>query len=178
MAKGPISALGEVMQLAYVPADFDAALRYWTETMGVGPFFLFDHMTMEDFKYKGQPTDAVFSVAIAYWNDIQIELIQQHNDSPSIYKQWRDAGLDGLHHTCIVVPDLKKARAVCLEAGATILQEGRAPGVEALYVDTGGGPGSILELIEIAEETRGAFDTIRNAARDWDGTNPLRPIGG
>jgi len=120
----------------------------------------------------------VFSVAIAYWNDIQIELIQQHNDSPSIYKQWRDAGLDGLHHTCIVVPDLKKARAVCLEAGATILQEGRAPGVEALYVDTGGGPGSILELIEIAEETRGAFDTIRNAARDWDGTNPLRPIGG
>ena len=34
-----LTALGEVMQLAYVPADFDGALKFWIETMGAGPFF-------------------------------------------------------------------------------------------------------------------------------------------
>lgn len=178
MAKGPISALGEVMQLAYVPADFDAALRYWTGIMGVGPFFLFDRISLENCRYRGAPSDAVFSIAIGYWGDMQIELIKQHNDSPSIYKQWRDEGHEGLHHSCIVVPDLQKARAVCVQAGATILQEGKVPGVDAIYVDTGGGPGSMLEIIQVSEDARAAFEAMRDAARDWDGTDPLRPAGG
>src|SRR5690606_23902147 len=41
-----ISRLGNVMQLAFVPRDFDAAVRFWTETMGVGPFFLNDHVAL------------------------------------------------------------------------------------------------------------------------------------
>ena len=34
-----IARLGPIMQLAFVPADFGAALDYWTKVMGVGPFF-------------------------------------------------------------------------------------------------------------------------------------------
>lgn len=34
---GSIKALGDIIQMAYLPEDFDAALRYWTETVGVGP---------------------------------------------------------------------------------------------------------------------------------------------
>ena len=32
-----------VRQLAYVVRDLDAALKYWTEVLKVGPFFRFDH---------------------------------------------------------------------------------------------------------------------------------------
>lgn len=34
-----LAKLGPVMQMAFVSADFDRALAFWTKTMGVGPFF-------------------------------------------------------------------------------------------------------------------------------------------
>ena len=82
---GSLTALGPCEQFAYVPSDFDAALKYWTETMGVGPFFLFENITLENMRYRGEPTDARFSVAMAYWNDIQIELFRPENDAPAHY---------------------------------------------------------------------------------------------
>ena len=31
---------GAIRQIAFIVHDLDAALRYWTETLGVGPFFV------------------------------------------------------------------------------------------------------------------------------------------
>ena len=55
-----ITSLGDVMQLAYVPADFDGALKFWIETMGAGPFFALDHVQLEDVKYLGIPANIDF----------------------------------------------------------------------------------------------------------------------
>ena len=33
-----LAKLGEVMQIAFVPEDFEGAMRFWTQVMGVGPF--------------------------------------------------------------------------------------------------------------------------------------------
>ena len=60
-----IAALGDIMQLAFVPDDFDAAIAHWTKVMGVGPFFLMEGIHLEGMKYKGEPTDAVFDLALA-----------------------------------------------------------------------------------------------------------------
>ena len=40
--------LYSVRQLAYVVRDMDAALKYWTETLKVGPFFMFAHCPPEN----------------------------------------------------------------------------------------------------------------------------------
>lgn len=173
-----IAQLGTVMQMAYVPQDFDAALRHWTETMGVGPFFCMNHIRLEQCRYEGTPSDVEFSIAIAYWGDVQIELVRQHNDAPSIYKRWRDEGREGLHHVCVVVDDLARARQVCAEAGARVAQEGFvAGGGEVIYVDTGGGPGSLVEIIQLPESTLAGFAYMREQARHWDGTDPVRTLG-
>ena len=95
-----------MFQLAYVPADFDAALKFWIETVGAGPFWALDHVKLDDLTYEGAPADVDFSMAIGYWGELQIELIRQHNDAPSIYKAWRDEGREGLHHVCILVDDM------------------------------------------------------------------------
>ena len=42
-----IARLGTVMQLAFVPEDVEGALRYWTETMGVGPFFKLSNIVVD-----------------------------------------------------------------------------------------------------------------------------------
>ena len=176
--KPSIASLGEIMQLAYVPADFDATLKFWIETVGAGPFFALDHVALNDVKYKGAPVEIDFSMVIGYWGDLQIELIRQHNDAPSIYKSWREAGQEGLHHVCILVDDMAHARKVCADAGATVAQEGIVPnGGEVIYVDTGGGPGTMVEILKPGPGSREFFAMMREAARNWDGSDPIRRPG-
>lgn len=171
-----ISAIGPVMQFAFVPKDFDAAVRHWTETMGVGPFYLIENNFLEDGKYLSDPYHCVFSIAIAYWGDMQIELVRQENDAPSIY---RGAEGEALHHTCILTDDIVEARRIAEEAGAKVLVEGKvgADG-HVLYVDTGGGPGTIVEILQSATGTDGLFAMIKAASVGWDGSAPLRKLGG
>ena len=174
-----IAALGQVMQMAFVPADFDAALRFWTETIGAGPFFVMEHIKAENCKYLGQAADIDFTAAVGYWGDLQIELIKQHNSAPSIYSTWREQGREGLHHVCIAVDDMDHARAVCAAAGATVLQEAQFRGgsAEVLYVDTHGGPGTMVELWKGDDAGRAFFASVRDASRNWDGSNPVRRRG-
>jgi len=173
-----IASIGPVIQLSFVPPDVPAALRYWTEVMGVGPFVAFDHVQVDRTLYKGEVTEIDFSIYLSYWGDMQIEIVAQHNAAPSIYKDWRDAGQDGLHHVCLVTDDMAKTRAVMAAAGATVLQDLLLPGGgEAIYVDTGGGPGTIVEVVKPAPGLLEAFAYIKSLADGWDGADPVRRLG-
>ncbi|MFM6830151.1 MAG: VOC family protein [Novosphingobium sp.] len=173
---GAISSLGPVGQLAYLPSDFDAAVKYWTETMGVGPFYLMENVALGEAKYKGVPTGAVFSIAIAYWGDVQIELIRPENREPSIYCG-EYAVTDQLHHICIFVDSIEEARAACAEAGAEILVEGTVGEDGAvIYVDAGQGPGGVIELLQNMTGADAIFQSIKDASVDWDGSEPLRKL--
>jgi len=169
------SQFGPIMQLSFVPTDIDAGLRYWTETMGVGPFFKFAHVPYDHFTYLGQAQEADLTIFKSYWGDVQIELIQQHNDAPSTYTEWLRAGREGLHHVCIAVDDMAAVREHCAQTGAAIVQEFRMGEVETLYVDSGG---VLVEFAHVSPEFLGAFEVIRGAVRDWDGTAPVRELGG
>ena len=147
-----IAALGEVMQLAFVPDDFDAAVKHWTETMGVGPFFLIENIHLDGMKYKGAPTDAVFTLALAYWGDIQIELIRPENDAP----------------------DIAKARRVCADQGAEVVIEGKFGSSEVIYVDPGQGTGHLVEILQQDPDGPDLFGLIKQAGENWDGSDPIR----
>ena len=179
MSSGPptLAALGQIMQISYVPDDYDAALDFWTGTMGAGPFFHNENVQLEDVKYRGQPSDIQFSMAIGYWGDMQIELIRPDNDAPSMFRDWREAGRAGVQHLCVLVDDLAEARARAEQAGGAIVQEVSLPGGVggAFYADYGGGPGTIVEYLDIPKEGRDGFAMMRAAHRDWDGkTDPVR----
>jgi methylmalonyl-CoA/ethylmalonyl-CoA epimerase len=169
-----ISAIGPVMQIAFVPADFDAAIQHWTQVMGVGPFFLIENIRLEGMRYLGRPSDCIFTIALAYWGDIQVELIRQENDSPSIY-----LGKEGgaLHHSCVLTDNINHARRIAIDAGADILVEAKVGDDGAvLYVDTGGGPGSIVEILQPTSGSEGLFAMVKDAGKNWDGSNPLRTL--
>jgi len=174
-----IAALGDVMQLCFINRDFEGTLKFGREVMGAGPFFLNEKVILEELLYMGRPSDVDFRVAIGYWGDLQIEIIEQRNDAPSIYRDWLDGGHEGLQHVCLMVDDLAKARAVCEAAGAVIAQEGRLPGGRCnfLYADTGGGPGTMVEIVQPGPGMVEGFAAMREAARNWDGTDPVRPRG-
>ena len=172
-----LATLGPVMQLAWLPQDFDAAVRHWTQTMGVGPFFIMENIKLEDLRYLGEPTDAVFSLALAYWGDIQIELIRPENDAPSIYNG-PYAVRDRLHHVCLLVDDIADAYAACAEHNAKILVEGKVgESGRVIYADPGGGPGSVIEILQTQPGTAELFGMIRQAGIGWDGSDPVRKLG-
>jgi methylmalonyl-CoA/ethylmalonyl-CoA epimerase len=176
-AHASIAKLGSIMQMAYVPADFEGALKYWTETIGAGPFFSIEHVKLKEVNYRGRPSDIDFSMMLGYWGDTQIELIRQRNAAPSIFKSWRDQGREGLHHVCMLVDDIAKARAACPESLVAIAQEAIVPGGgEVIYVDTGDS-GSIVEILKPTPGTHEFFAMMREAHRTWDGSQPVRRIG-
>jgi methylmalonyl-CoA/ethylmalonyl-CoA epimerase len=174
-----IASLGPVIQLAFVPKDFQACLDFWTRTMGAGPFMLMEHIQAETAYYKGQPLSIDMTAAVGYWGDMQIEIIQQHCDTPSIYSTWIEEGHEGLHHVLVAVEDMPAALKVCERAGATLLQGAtyRGGSAEVAYLDTGGGPGSMLELWKPDAAGLGFFASIRDMARNWDGQDPIRRRG-
>jgi methylmalonyl-CoA/ethylmalonyl-CoA epimerase len=173
-----IARLGDIMQMAYVPANFEGALNYWTRTIGAGPFFAIDHVKLDRVVYRGQPADIDFSMMLGYWGDMQIELIRQHNATPSIFKTWRDGGREGLHHICVLVEDMANARNACTEVGVGVAQEARVPGGgEVIYVETIGGPASFVEILKPGPGTREFFKMMREAHRNWDGNDPVRHLG-
>lgn len=171
-----IADIGPVMQIAFVPADFDAALRHWTEVMGVGPFFLIERMHLEEMRYRGQPSDVMFTIALAYWGDIQVELIRQDNDAPSIYRDLPNHG--AMHHVCILTDDIAAAKATALAAGAELLVDAKV-GADGgvFYADAGGFLGNLVEVLQPATGSGALFDMIRDASRGWDGSDPVRKLG-
>ncbi len=153
-------------------------LKFWIETVGAGPFFALDHVKLDDVKYFGAPVEVDFSMVIGYWGDLQIELIRQHNDAPSIYKVLARPGArrpaSCLHPGRRHGPCPRGVR----QAGATVAQEGIVPnGGEVIYVDTGGGPGTMVEILKPGPGSREFFAMMREAARGWDGSDPVRRLG-
>jgi hypothetical protein len=65
---------GEVRQNGYVVRDIEAALRHWTERLGVGRFFYFERVRMEYFGYRGMPSPIEVSIALANSGALQVEL--------------------------------------------------------------------------------------------------------
>lgn len=88
---------GPVIQQAYVVPDVDQAMRHWL-ARGIGPFYI-EHRQLRGL-HDGKPVLADISAAFAYSGDQQIEVIQVHNDVPSVYRQFIDANPQGgLHIT-------------------------------------------------------------------------------
>jgi hypothetical protein len=88
-----------VRQLGFVVHDLDRALEYWTKTLGVGPFFTIRNVVPEKWRYRGQPSPASrASVALANSGDLQIEIIQQHDDHPTGWRDFFISGRKGFQH--------------------------------------------------------------------------------
>ena len=79
---------GEIRQNGYVVPDVEAAMTHWTEVLGVGPFYYFERVPIEEFRYRGEPSPLEVSIALANSGALQIELIQQRNDAPSMYRDF------------------------------------------------------------------------------------------
>jgi hypothetical protein len=161
-------------QLAYVVRDLDAALEYWVDVLKVGPFFLFEHCPLMDQRYRGKPSNVDVTLALGNSGAVQIELIFQHNAEPSVYKEFLDAGREGVHHFGMMPVDYAATCAEYRKRGHAAAFECTVGGAPLTYFDTVATVGHFIELWDNSDVYKSLFDMIEGAARGWDGTNPVR----
>jgi len=168
---------GRVRQNGYVVADLDTTVRHWTSTLGVGPWFMLRNLLLEPSEYRGGAVSTEVSIALANTGDLQIELIEPHGTSPSCYREFLDAGHEGLHHLAWWTDDFDATLGRAAASGWGVIQCGDLMGTRFCYFDTQTHPGTIAEVMELTDASRWLASHVRDAAAEWDGsTDPVRTL--
>jgi hypothetical protein len=175
-----MALLGPVMQLGFVVPDLERAAGHWAR-LGVGPFFLLEHIQLAECSYRGAPVSFDMSVAVGQWGPVQVELIRQNDAVPTIYTQFDGSRAGGLQHLGVMTDSVADHLERLAAHGIAPVQAGStANGIRFAYVNTdvlpGAHPGGMIELIEHGPAIDGFFAMVREAAENWDGSRPLRRL--
>ena len=167
---------GPIVQLGYLVPDIERAARHWTERLGVGPFFWIEHTPFTELWYRGQAIKADQSAALAQWGDMQIELVQQHDERPCLNNEFSGLARGGLQHLGVMTRSVADDMSTLAAQGIETLQWGAVGEIRFAFLDTGQHDGLLVELIEDVAPIREFFGMVRDAAFGWDGKHPLRRV--
>ena len=166
---------GSVTQVAYVVEDIEASIRTYVDRMGIGPWFLASRFNPAKAVYRGTPNVPLFSLAVAYSGTTMLELIQQHDDTPSVFNEKPKASRYGFHHWGIAVENFDAEVERYRHDGYEIAFSDTAPmGMRVAYMDTSKVLPGMVELIEGNAAFDGAFAPAYKASLKWDGRDPIR----
>ncbi|OBB33705.1 glyoxalase [Mycolicibacterium peregrinum] len=166
---------GAIRQIGYVAGDLDAAVAGWVQ-MGVGPWLVLRRIRQRAL-YRGEPCEVEISIALANSGELQIEVIQQHGDQPSIYTEFLRNRGEGFHQLAYWPVDFDATLARVEAAGWPVVwSSADEGGVRYAYVEPPAPVATIIELMEFNEVTEGLATFVRGAAQDWDGSEPVRAM--
>lgn len=157
----------DIVQMAWVVPSLEEAIRHWHATLGVGPFLVNRNLPISRPRHRGVPVETRFSTAIAQSGDMQIELVEQHDDTPSAYRDTVAKGATGFHHVAYIAADYDAALA---HFGAfPVAADGWFGDMRFAYVDTWASLGHMIEIVEDKPAIRAFFAAVRQAGETWDG---------
>ena len=131
----------KITQIAVVVRDMEAALKSYTQTLGWGPWSVFDYMPplLHDTQVRGKPAEYRMIGAETSVDGLGFELIQPVS-GPSIYQEFLDAHGEGVQHIAGMkhsYDDSSLMREHWQANGAEVLMSGRiGDSIEFYYLDT------------------------------------------
>jgi hypothetical protein len=174
------ASLGGFQQVGMIVRDLDRTMSYMVGALGVGPFFVLRETPLSNFRYgEGPGPSPIVSVGLAQAGPMQIEIIQQHNDAPSVFRDFIAAGREGCQHLALWFDDTQAydhAYARLVIAGLRPVQEsGTLEFSRNAYFSSEVPGGLLIELSEQRRPTARALgDTVAAAAVGWTGEDPIR----
>jgi Glyoxalase/Bleomycin resistance protein/Dioxygenase superfamily len=167
--------VGGIVQAAYTVENIDRAMSDFTQRLNVGPWFVTGPFTPSKGYYRGQPTDMSLTLAVAFAGHMMIELIEQHDDKPSVYQETIKTKGHGFHHWAICSKSFDQDVAGYERAGYPIAFSDLSPrGVRIVYMDTTRDLPGMLEIIETTDALEAIYQSYFDAAQGWDGKDPVR----
>lgn len=170
---------GNPAQMGYVVRDIEASMDAWL-AHGVGPWFYFETVETDYFRHRGEDSPLQMSVALANSGDLQIELIQQRNDAPSLYREFLDSGREGFQHVSFWTTDYDRLYDRAAGEGYTVGHEGQIGGEQGrfAYLEKPATDlsGTLIEISDISGPKGQFFTHVREVAADWDGSEAIRKL--
>jgi methylmalonyl-CoA/ethylmalonyl-CoA epimerase len=175
-----LSAAAGLNQIAFVVRDFEKTVLDWALLTGAGPFYCGD-FKLENFTYRGRPASCHTTVGLGYLGDMQIQIVRQNDDSPSIYKEILDLnpGRSAVHHVLSITDDIDAILERHRTAGIEVASYVEILGMRVAFLDTVDRLGVIFEYFQRTAFHDDWFRKIHAAHVAWDGKDPLRghPLG-
>jgi Glyoxalase/Bleomycin resistance protein/Dioxygenase superfamily len=166
---------GELRQIGIVVQDIEVAMKHWIEVCGIGPWFYADKLALTEFSYRGSRHDDIqISIALANSGEVQLELIQQRCNTPSMYRDFLAAGREGMQHWSSWPKDYDARLERALSNGYEIGQQGNSARGRFVYLWNEGHPGTAIEMADMTAERASIFKGIKDAAVGWNGDEPIR----
>jgi hypothetical protein len=168
-----------IQQIAYFVPDVRSAAMAHHRRYGSGPYFVAEHIPLRRSLHRGVPRPLDHTSAYGQWGSIMIEFVQQNNPGPSpfhdVYPE--GSGLTGIHHVAVFVDDLQATIAQFKQADcACALYAEMNDGLAFAMMDLVAELGHMIELYQPLEQLTNFYDLVANAAREFDGTDPVRSI--
>lgn len=158
-----------LIQNAYVVNDIDEAIARWHRLWGIGPFFVRRHIAMSSVRHRGAPSQIDMSAAYVQAGPIQVELVQQHCQTPSFLRDMFAPGEEGLHHVAVLPHDYDALLAHYAALGFSVAGEVRtAGGRGAAFIDTRPMLGHMMEVYIVGDGIPAMYRMIADAADQWD----------
>ncbi|MEP7348644.1 MAG: VOC family protein [Sphingorhabdus sp.] len=170
-----IPGLGQIFHIGYVVPDLLAAMHFWVEQMGIGPFHVQRHgdATGERIEWHGEHMPADFLVGKST-GDVDIELIAMNGNFACPQRDYLDAHpAGGAHHLGLMVDDFDVAITMP-EIRPRLVTIGHHNGIRTAFLEGGAMGTTMLELIETVPAMREKLAVARAASSGWDGSNPIR----
>ena len=168
---------GPIRQIGYVVTDLDRAIENWLQ-LGVGPWFVLRGLPMQA-TYRGEPCETTLSVAWSNSGEMQIELIRQEDDTPSIFTEFLTAHGPGFHQLAYWTTDFEDTMREVEKAGWPVVWSGgEGLGVRFAYLEPPESPAAVIEISELTEATAANAMFMHDAAAGWDGSDPIRNLLG
>jgi len=160
-------------QIGFVVNDVVGAAASWAHVFGVGPFHVLPPIE-QACTYRGAATGVNVQVAVAQAGPVQVELMQQHCDRPSVYRELAETGHARFHQLGIVTSDYERTTARYAQLGYEVMCEMVSHGQHIAFVDTLGDFGFFTEITEDVPGFLDSLHAISRTCAEWDGTDPVR----
>lgn len=160
-------------QIGCLVDDVVVAATIWSRVFGVGPFHVMPAVDQHAV-YRGAPSTITIQVAVAQAGPVQIELIQQHCDRPSIFREWRRGRVSQIHQMCTVTPDYDGKKTHYRHLGYELAAESDNGRFRVAYFDTAADFGFYTEVVEHTPRFMEQVERISRTCAEWDGADPVR----
>lgn len=172
-----VPGLGPVHHRAYLVESIEDTVARLVEQFGAGPFFVLEDVTFENVTSRGEVAEFSHNSAFGHLGGDPIELMEIKQLSPARVAERFSGPRPRLHHIAWAVPpsSVEQVRESLETHGAPAYLQANLDDIDSSFHDSSASLGHDVEIHADVGSLQGFFTEFREAAANWDGSDPIRP---
>ena len=172
-----LPGFGPVHHRAYLVESIEHTIARLVEQFGAGPFFALENVPLENVTSRGEVAEFSHSSAFGLLGGDPIELMEVDQLSPARVAERFSGPRPRLHHMAWAVPPslVEQVREALEKYGAPGYLQANLDDIDLSLHDGSASLGHDVEIHADVEGLQGFFTMLREAAENWDGSDPIRP---